>query len=52
MRSSSVKNKVTNRLFSKKSYIYNHPKTDCFVISDLFNVARHMWCYKLESKSD
>ena len=28
-------------------YIYCHPQTDCFVISQLFSVARHTRCFKL-----
>ena len=30
--------------------IYCHPQTDCFVISQLFSVARHVGCFKLGSK--
>ena len=38
-------------------YIYrerereSHPLTDCFIVSQLFSVARHTGCFKLESKS-
>ena len=32
-------------------YIYCHPQTDCFVLSELFSVARHVECSKLGSKS-
>ena len=28
-------------------YIYCHPKTDCFVVSQLFSVARHVGRFKL-----
>ena len=31
-------------------YIYYHPQTDCFVVSQLFNVARHIGCLKLGLK--
>ena len=31
-------------------YIYNHPQTDCFVVSQLFSVARHARLSKLWSK--
>ena len=31
-------------------YIYSHPQTDCFVVSQLFGVARHIRRLKLESK--
>ena len=31
-------------------YIYSHPQTDCFVVLQLFSVARHMGCLKLGSK--
>ena len=31
-------------------YIYCHPQTDCFVISQLFTVARHTRCFKPWSK--
>ena len=31
-------------------YIYCHPQTDCFVVSQLFSVARHVGCLKLGSK--
>ena len=31
-------------------YIYSHPQTDCFVVSQLFRVARHVGCSKLGSK--
>ena len=25
-------------------YIYCHPQTDCFIVSQLFSVARHVGC--------
>ena len=31
-------------------YIYRNPQTDCFVLSELFSVARHAGRSKLESK--
>ena len=31
-------------------YIYYHPRIDCFVVSQLFSVARHVWRLKLGSK--
>ena len=31
-------------------YIYSHPQTDCFVLSELFSVARHAGRSKPESK--
>ena len=31
--------------------IYCHPQTDCFVVSQLFSVARHVGRLKLGSKS-
>ena len=31
-------------------YIYCHPQTDCFVLSELFSVARHVGRLKLGSK--
>ena len=31
-------------------YIYSNPQTDCFVVSLLFNVARHVGHFKLGSK--
>ena len=31
-------------------HIYCHPQTDCFVVSQLFSVARHEGCFKLELK--
>ena len=31
-------------------YIYCHPQTDCFVVSQLFSVARHVGCLKLGLK--
>ena len=31
-------------------YIYTHPQTDCFVLSELFSVARHSGCLKPGSK--
>ena len=31
-------------------YIYSHPQTDCFVLSELFSVARHAGRLKPESK--
>ena len=31
-------------------YIYSHPQTDCFVVSQLFSVARHVGRLKLRSK--
>ena len=32
-------------------YIYCHPHKDCFVVSQLFSVARHVGCWKLRSKT-
>ena len=32
------------------THIYCHPQTDCFVVSQLFSVARHLRCLKLGSK--
>ena len=46
----------TYKLFIHKSYIYiyiyiySHPQTDCFVLSELFSVARHAGRSKPESK--
>ena len=31
-------------------YIYCHPQTDCFIVSQLFNVTRHIGCLKLGLK--
>ena len=31
-------------------YIYCHPQTDCFILSELFSVARHVGRSKLGSK--
>ncbi len=31
-------------------YIYSHPQTDCFVLSELFSVARHAGRSKSGSK--
>ena len=31
-------------------YIYSHPQTDCFIVSQLFSVAMHVGCLKLGSK--
>ena len=31
-------------------YIYSHPQTDCFVLSELFSVARHAGRLKPGSK--
>ena len=31
---------------------YCHPQTDCFFVSQLFHVARHMRCFKLGLKTD
>ena len=31
-------------------YIYCHPQTDCFIVSQLFSVARPTRCFKLRSK--
>ena len=31
-------------------YTYNHPQTDCFVLSELFSVARHVGRSKPGSK--
>ena len=31
-------------------YIYCHPQTDCFVVLQLFSVAKHLGHLKLESK--
>ena len=30
--------------------IYNHIQTDCFIVSQLFSIARHVWRLKLGSK--
>ena len=48
MNSGSFKNNVTSKLFTYKYniyiyiyiYIYSHPQTDCFILSELFSVAR------------
>ena len=40
MNSNSLQNLVTYKLFTCK-LIYSHPQTDCFVLSELFSVARH-----------
>ena len=32
-------------------YIYIHQQTDCFVVSQLFSLARHVGRYKLGSKA-
>ena len=32
------------------SVIYSHPKTDCFVVSQIISVARHARCFKQRSK--
>ena len=37
-------------IFSTYIYIYCHPQIDCFVVSQLFNVARHVGCFKLGLK--
>ena len=37
-------------LFSVSIYIYCHPQTDCFVVSQHFSVARHVGCLKLGLK--
>ena len=31
-------------------YIYSHRQTDCFIVSQLFRVARHTECFKLGLK--
>ena len=31
-------------------YIYSHPQTDCFILTELFSVARHVGCSKPGSK--
>ena len=31
-------------------YIYSRPQKDCFIVSQLFSVARHARCFKFESK--
>ena len=35
---------------NKNDNIYSHPQTDCFVLSELFSVARHAGSSKPESK--
>ena len=32
-------------------YIYCYPQTDCFVASQLFNVARHERCFKIGTET-
>ena len=32
---------IPKRPLSEYIYIYSHPQTDCFVLSELFSVARH-----------
>ena len=32
------------------TYTYYHPQTDCFVVSQLFSVVRHVGCFKLGLK--
>ena len=34
-------NSVFKKMVYSQDYIYSHPQTDCFVLSELFSVARH-----------
>ena len=43
--SKKQKNREKNNI-----YIYSHPQTDCFVLSELFSVARHAGRSKSGSK--
>ena len=31
-------------------YIYSYPQIDCFIVSQLFSVVRHIRCFKRELK--
>ena len=42
----------TATLLHTHTYIYSHPQTDCFVLSELFSVARHAGRSKPGSKPD
>ena len=46
--------KIEHKSFGTRTYththIYCHPQTDCFVLSELCNVARHVGCSKPGSK--
>ena len=42
------KKQLNDNIYSK--YVYCHPQTDCFVVSQLFSVARHVRRLKLGSK--
>ena len=50
MRSISFKNNLTDKQFVYKLYIYIVIQTDCFVVSQLFGVARHASSFQLGSK--
>ena len=32
---------IVRQITLSNIYIYSHPETDCFVLSELFSVARH-----------
>ena len=48
--SRNVSNNLSIYLKQVYIYIYWHPQTDCFVVSQHFSVARHVGRLKLESK--
>ena len=48
----ATRNAHTYELIYIYIYIYSHARTDCFVVSQLFRVARHVGLLKLGSKSD
>ena len=41
---------VCSLSLSLSHYLYNHQQTDCFVVSQLFSLVRHVGCLKLGSK--
>ena len=49
--SSTEWQKKVEKIQTDKLYMYSHPKTDCFVLSELFRVARQARFPKLGSKA-
>ena len=41
---------IHKEMLPRHTHIYRHPQTDCFVVSQLFSVARHVGRLKLGSK--
>ena len=45
-----LNDKIEEKKLNIHTYLYCHPKADCFIVSQLFSVTRHVKRLKLGSK--